>query len=135
MKHLIIFILVAAFAVLVAGCGADRALADRDSIEKTVNGFFESISSDDFETLEKFFPVFHALNAAERDAYVKVFSGFSRWEVGSVAVDGYNAVATVTAFSETGAFTLQLPLTYLEKRWIVTERTSMRADIGTVPAK
>lgn len=94
-----------------------------------------SISSNDLDTLQKHFPAFAALDAGEQAAYVTVFSSFNKWEITDITVDDANAVATVKATANTGALMLHLPLTYRDKRWIVTERSSMRVEMGTVRAE
>lgn len=130
LKQPLLFILICGLVVLFASCEDDR-----DAIEKTVEGFFESISSKDLDALQEYFPTFATLDAAEQAAYVTVFSSFDKCEVTDITIDDANAVAVVTATSSTGALMLHLPLTYHEKRWIVTERTSMRVEMGTVPAE
>jgi len=109
--------------------------SDEKSIATTVDGFFKAISSDDVASVADYFPAFAGLDSAERDAYVSMFSGFTGWECDTVQIQGENAVAAVTASSENGRLSLHLPLRYIDKRWVITERTSMRLDIGTVPAQ
>ena len=112
------------------GCAGDEA-----KIKKTVIGFFESVSSSNLDSVTEHFPGLALLSKAEQDAYVTVFAGFSRWGVRSIAIEGTGAVAKVGV--ETGGenLTIQLPLTYENKQWIITERTSMRTIIDVVPAE
>ncbi len=108
---------------------------NQDVIADTVDGFFQSITSDDVESLSDYFPAFTRLEPPERDAYRTIFSRFKSWKIENMQIDGDNAVAKVVAVSDTGELSLHLPLRYIEKRWIIVEKTSMRLDLGTVPAK
>jgi len=134
MKYLAILLVAAGSAVTVTGGGDDR-----DRIAKTVDGFFTSISKNDLDSLAACFPAFRELEIGQQDAYLTVFAGFTGWEIESVAVSGDSAIAVVKSVSGSGTVTLHIPLMRLEKRWeerwVVTERTSMRSDIGTVEAE
>ena len=129
LKLFSVFAVIGAIAVFV-GCAGDE-----DRITKTVVGFFESVSSRDLDSVTEHFPGLALLSKAEQDAYITVFAGFDRWEVRSIAIEGTGAVATVGV--ETGGenLTIQLPLSYENKRWTITERTSMRTKIDVVPAE
>lgn len=107
----------------------------QDGIADTVDGFFQSITSGDVESLSDYFPDFGRLDLPERDAYKTIFSGFKSWKIESMQIDGDNAVAKVVAVSDTGELSLHLPLRYIEKQWIIVEKTSMRLNLGTVPAR
>ena len=128
MKYLSILLLIGA-GVILGGCTDEEA-----NITKTVVGFFESVSTGDLDTVSKHFPGLASLSKPEREAYITVFAGFDRWEVVSVAIEGSSAVAAVEVATGDEGITIQLPLIYENKRWIITERTSMRAKIDVVPA-
>ena len=114
----------------ITGCSNDQ-----NQIAKTVDGFFSSLSSKDTDALVEYFPAFAGLDVAEQNAYLEVFSNFTRWKLEDVTIDGINAVAAVLATSDIGELPLRLPLTYRKKSWVVTETTSMQINVGTVPAE
>jgi hypothetical protein len=124
-----VFALIGVVAVF-SGCTGDET-----NITKTVIGFFEAVSSGDFDSVAEHFPGLTLLSKAEQDAYITVFSGFTRWEVRSIAIEGAGAVAAVAVDTGSENLTIQLPLIYEKKRWIITERTSMRTKIDMVPAE
>ena len=129
LKH-VSFIAVIVAAVVLCGCTGDE-----EKIKKTVIGFFESVSSGDLDALQRYFPEFEKLDKAGKDAYITGFAGFSQWDVRSIAIDGSGAVAAVEVVFGGAKLIIQLPLAYEDRRWIVTERTSMRAKIDVVPAE
>ena len=112
------------------GCAGDKR-----EIEDAVDGFFSAVKSDDLDKLEDYFPTFAGLDQPQQAAYITIFSGFSSWKVEEARIDGENAVALVTASSDGNDLSLHLPLTRHDGRWVIAERTSMRLDVGTVPAK
>jgi hypothetical protein len=122
---LIIVITVSAFV----GCANDQ-----EKIENLVDDFFVAVRSNRLDELENYFPGFAALGSAERQAYMSIFSSFTGWNVERIQVKGKNAVASIRALSGGGEMPIHLPLVYRDNRWIITERTSMRLDLGTVPA-
>ncbi len=99
-----------------------------------MNGFFTSVSSNDRDSLAIYFPGFAKIDAAQQEAYLSVFLKVSGWEIEDITIDETSAVASVKVTMNTGDFFLHLPLTRLENRWVVTERTSIRTDLGTVEA-
>ena len=125
------FLLIVLLAPVLFSCGNQKEI----QVRKVVERFSAAVAAEDYVAFDEIAPALGAADESAKKQLVQALGSFTDWKVISVQIEGNEARASVELKSQDRKANIQIPLSYQDGRWIISENLSMSATIDVVPAR